>query len=232
MSGSRQDGFSLIELMIALAISGIIMGSLYTGYATQRNMYNSRDAIAEMQQHLRGSTIVVGSDLRMAGYNGSDTCTGTGFTAATSTTLTFVTCADDDLEDNDNDGFIDELGESARITYDLYDAYGDGVNDLGRQVGTAASSKRALAERVERIEFSYTLADGTVPPQPVVLTPAQRKNIRSIQISILARSGRQDMGFTDTSTYTSASGAVWGPYNDHVRRRLLTTTINCRNMGL
>ena len=42
------------------------------------------------------------------------------------------------------------------------------------------------------------------------------------------------MGFTDRQVYrplsNASSGVEWGPYNDHIRRELVTTTVLCRNM--
>ncbi|MGD9662582.1 MAG: hypothetical protein AB7U63_15045 [Porticoccaceae bacterium] len=51
-----------------------------------------------------------------------------------------------------------------------------------------------------------------------------------MQISLLARADRPDTQFTNTETYTTASGAVWGPYNDNFRRRFQIITVQCRNM--
>ncbi len=36
----------------------------------------------------------------------------------------------------------------------------------------------------------------------------------------------------ETLLGTLPSGANWGPYNDDFRRRLLSTTVKCRNIGL
>lgn len=215
------DGFTLIELMIAMVVSLFIMISVFSAYSTQRKMYDAQDAIAEMQQNLRYAVTVMGRELRMAGYNASQNCKNTGITAATATSVSFTYCVDDDNEDNNGDGVVDEDGESKQITYDLYDAYADGVNDIGRQVGAL---KRALAENIEGLEFIYKDGNNNLT--------GTLKDIRSIEISILARSDRVDLGYTDTTNYTTPSGGGWAAYNDNIRRRLLTTTVQCRNMGL
>ncbi len=117
--------------------------------------------------------------------------------------------------DADSDGIVDDLD-------------GDGIqNDvasLGRDTGGGFES---ITENIQAIEFYYTLANGTA-----TTTPATVADVRSIQISLLARAGKSDRNFNNTQSYTTPSGAVWGPYGDNFRRRLLTTTVKCRNMGL
>jgi type IV pilus assembly protein PilW len=56
------------------------------------------------------------------------------------------------------------------------------------------------------------------------------KHIRAIKIWILARSNRQDSKHNNTNTYTVGSQVITP--NDKFYRRLLTTTVTCRNMGL
>jgi type IV pilus assembly protein PilW len=163
-------------------------------------------------------------EIRMAGYD-PYVDSGAGITAAVGNTLTFTLVADNDSYDNDNDTITDEIGELKTIQYDLYDAYSDGDNDIGRKVG---AKKRAAAENIEEIEFLYTLADGTD-----ATAPANPSEIRSVQITILARAEHEDSKFSNSKTYyTTPLGVDWGPYNDGFRRRLLSTTVKCRNMGL
>lgn len=56
------------------------------------------------------------------------------------------------------------------------------------------------------------------------------ESIRAVKIWILARSQHQDKGYTDKKTYAVANQRITP--NDGYRRRLLTTTVKCRNMGL
>lgn len=236
LQGDSELGFTLIELLIAMLISGIVMASIYSAFQSQQNTYVVQDQVAEMQQNIRAGMNIMVREIRMAGYDPEDEA-GATITTATSTSLTFTMVADSDGEDNDNDGTVDEAEELKTITYDHYDAYGDGDNDIGRQVGAAASTKRAIAENIDAIEFYYTLSDGTQ-----TLAPANPDDIRSIQISVVARANHPDSKFTNTQTYVSASGATFdlngtaaglgNPANDNFRRRQLTTTVQCRNMGL
>ncbi len=220
---NNQKGFTLIEVMISLLISGIVMISIYSVFQSQQDSYVAQDQVAEMQQNIRAGVDMMLREIRMAGYDPDDLGTA-GITIATPTSVTFTLVADDDGVDNNSDGKIDESGELKTIQYDLYDAYGDGDTDLGRQIGATATSKRPLAENIDNLEFRYLDSSGN--PTAVL------NNIRSIQLSILARADRPDRKILNTLSNTAKSGAVWGPYNDNFRRRISTTTVKCRNLGL
>ncbi|MGD9824794.1 prepilin-type N-terminal cleavage/methylation domain-containing protein [Desulfobacter sp.] len=217
-------GFTLIEVLVVLAISGILLGGVYAQFTSQQASYQAQDQVVEMQQNLRAGISYMAQELRMAGYDPYSSGRA-GIETANLTTVVFTYVADDDGLDNDNaDGDndtstgADETGELQTITFDLYDAYGDGDNDIGRQVG---GIKRAIAENIEELEFRYLNSDGAVVTKP--------DDIKTVQISLLARVGKPDRNFSSNKTYTSASGDVWGPYNDRFRRRFQIVTIYLRN---
>lgn len=54
--------------------------------------------------------------------------------------------------------------------------------------------------------------------------------IRAVKIWLLARTGKVDRGFTNSSVYVVSNQQL--QYNDNFRRRLFTTAISCRNMTL
>ena len=62
------------------------------------------------------------------------------------------------------------------------------------------------------------------------LTPILPQDIRAVRIWILSRADREDPDFRNTKTYVVGSQVITP--NDGFRRRLLTTTVQCRNMGL
>ena len=230
---SGQFGFTLIELLITLAISGILMTSVYAAFQVQQDSYLAQEQVAEMQQNVRAGLDLMVSELRMAGYD-PDSLGVAGITVANASDITFTLVADDDGDDNNNDGIVDEAGELKTIQYNLYDAYGNGNLDLGRLVGAVATTRRAVSENIDALEFNYLDSAGAVT---AVLT-----DIRNIQISILARVGNPDRKFNNNQTYTPASGFVWdlngasagngNPPNDNFRRRFQIMTVKCRNMGL
>lgn len=55
------------------------------------------------------------------------------------------------------------------------------------------------------------------------------KNIKAIQVWILARSNRPDLKYINTQQY-SVGNQVIGPMNDSYRRWLLTEVLHCRNL--
>ena len=219
----NHQGFTLVELLIAMAVSSIVLAGIYSSYNSQQKAYVTQQQVVDMQQNLRTAMHIMGREIRIVGFDPRGD-SNAGIISATGNTFQFTFVADNDLSDNDNDGETDETGELETIEYDLYDAYDDGDNDIGRKVG---SVKRSVAENIENMEFYYTLSDNTQST-----TPANIDQIRSVQITILARTAEPIRGFTDTKTYPTPSGAFWGPFNDHYKRDILRATFKCRNLGI
>lgn len=213
-------GFTLVEIMVAMAISGIVMASVYIAFLSQQNSYLAQEQVAEMQQNIRAGVNIMVREIRMAGFDPSGT-KNYNVLAASNNSFSFTA-------DINMDGGAPGAGET--FLYELYDTGADGINDALRRTPGANTVAFAVAENIEQLEFSYTLEDGTQTTAP---TASQLSEIRNVQISILARAGKPDQNFLNTATYTTASGAVWNPTpDDNFRRRLLTTTVQCRNMGL
>ncbi len=212
---STEDGFTFIELLIGLAITGIISVAILSSFQSQQRSYITQENVAAMQQNLRAGMDMMVREIRMAGFDptGKDVA---GFESAGSNVLIFSI-------DGNGDEDIDDSNEY--IAYSLYTS--NGIQKMGRKSVITAVANQPVADNIEALEFFYTLADSSQ-----ILNPADLTAIRSVRVTMLARTEKQDPNFMNTRTYTTPGGQNWGPYNDNFRRRLLTTSVKCRNMGL
>ena len=106
----REAGFTLVELMIALFISGLVMAALVTIYTAQTRAYSKHDDIADIQQNLRGALAILPREIRLAGCDPEETG-GPGILVAARNRLQFTldvrgnatnaTSADGDTDDTD-----------------------------------------------------------------------------------------------------------------------------------
>jgi type IV pilus assembly protein PilW len=200
-------GFTLAELLVGLFVSGIVMTTILSAYYSQNKSYAVQDQIAAMVQNLRAAMDIMIRETRMAGYDPTGTANA-GIVVADSTSLTIT-------EDMDGDGSI--TGDES-ITYALADSDGDGDNDLER-------NSNLIAENIDALDFVYLDENDSPTGVP--------DEIRSIQITMVAKTGKADRGYHDTIVYTRQGGAdIFGPANDGFRRRRLTAEVKCRNMGL
>jgi prepilin-type N-terminal cleavage/methylation domain-containing protein len=103
----NERGFTLIELMIALAIAGILLVSIYNLYISQSTTYTVQEQVSDMQQNARVAMDIVSRHIRMAGFgqpgwttiNGTSGITYKGISVADGgtgnpDTLTIVGCID------------------------------------------------------------------------------------------------------------------------------------------
>ena len=221
------EGFTLIEILISIAIAGIVMGGIYSTYYSQQKAYVAQDQVAMMQQNLRAAMYYMEREIRMAGYDptggaGSrieDMGWDAGANRYTSINITM------DLTDNagtgDADGDTDDSNED--ITYSLYDSGGDGDMDLGRKVG--AGNNQPVAENIDALDFVYLDESGNLT--------ATASEVKSVQISLVARTGLGDKGYVNRSSYQNQSGTeILAAQDDTFRRKLLTAEVRCRNLGL
>lgn len=222
---TANKGFTLIEVLVAMLISGIVIASVYSAFQSQQNAYIAQDQVVEMQQNIRAGVNLMIKEIRMAGYDPQGAGSYGIIAGSDADTFNFTA-------DVNDDGGVPGSGET--FLYELYDTDGDGKNDSLRRT----SGGPPVAENIEQLEFVYLDSSGT--PIAVPLTLVSAESVRSVQISFLAKADKPDRNFINTMTYTPASGNTWDlngviPGNapdDNFRRRLLITSVVCRNMGL
>ncbi|HSO20580.1 MAG TPA: prepilin-type N-terminal cleavage/methylation domain-containing protein, partial [Desulfosarcina sp.] len=126
---ANQDGFSLIELMVAMALTGVVLAGIYGAYQDQLRTSITQERIVDMNQNLRVAMMIIERELRMGGANPTGDAPA-GFTTAAANTLTIamddggtLNQAASDGVDNDDDGMTDESAT------DGVDNDGDGLTD-------------------------------------------------------------------------------------------------------
>ena len=189
-------GFTLIELMIAMAVGLVLLAAVYSVFILQNKELNKQEQIAVMQDNARMAMDMMTREIMMAGYAGYNStsilprCEGTttptnapcvGITAANANTISFAMDVNDDSNSGSADGDRDDANEN--ITYDLYTS--GGVQVLGRKSSTTAN-RQPVVEYVSALVFSYLPATGTTPTTNLA-------NIRRIQISVTTKTASIDL---------------------------------------
>lgn len=223
MEDNRQKGFTLIELMVAMAISGMLMAVVAMAYTGQSRSNNAVQDMASLQQDMRSALQLMAREIRMAGYDPTGKA-GAGISLATSTNLQFT----QDIGDGAG-------GDSDEDTADANENIRYAINtngDLGRETG-GAGGLQPVTENIDQLMYEYYLDDETWVAQAT--TPADRAKIRAVKIIIRGHSARQTAGAVDTSTFippiASAAPPDWTPASPgNFHWRMMSLIVQCRNL--
>ena len=187
-------GFTLVEMLVALAVASIVLAVIFGVYASLMRSYTTQNVAAEVQQVVRAGIDYMAEDIMMAGFNPRN-----GSIVA-----------------------IEEAGSTRiRVRYDrntdLQDAtpnFGDVAYEFNvgdsRIDQTEAGSTQPYIDNVTNLTFTYRDADGQDlindlgKPDPITAL-ADRTDIRTVEISITVQepAGRDK---TVDRTYTTR---VW-----------------------
>ncbi|OYW15343.1 MAG: hypothetical protein B7Z46_00605 [Hydrogenophilales bacterium 12-64-6] len=74
---NSQAGFSLVELMVAITIGFIVIGAVGYLYIGSRGAFRTADNMSRMQETARYAMDTLTRDIRMAGYRGCASGSGT-----------------------------------------------------------------------------------------------------------------------------------------------------------
>jgi len=143
MTKNKECGFTLIELMIAMAILTMVMASVYGVYIASSRTATIQNASAAAQQSARLGIELMAQDIRMAGFDPLGTA-GAAIVISQPGKIQVTS-------DKNSDGSINDTGFE-RISYDL------SGTDLRRILyeGTARQSVQPLIENVTDLVFTYS----------------------------------------------------------------------------
>ena len=245
------NGFTLIELMVGLALAGIIMAGVAATFHMQARSHITQLEVTDTVQSARAAMYFLERELRMAGADPTEKA-DSGILVASSDEIRFtmdITGGQWDGEDNDFDGqkdggdpdeerFGDGEVNVATRTEDNDEDIRYGINsngELGR-ANNGGAVLQAVAENIEVLDFVYRDSDGNVlsPGGGWSLSTAQIDDIRSIDVSIIAVSDEPKLmvKHLDDNTYRNSNNEViLAAPNDNLRRVHLTSRIYCRNQA-
>jgi type IV pilus assembly protein PilW len=219
---TSNHGFTMIELLVAMAMTSVVATGVYSVFFSQQKSYMTQDQVAFMQQNLRGGMDLMEREIRMAGFDPTGTAKA-GIVTAQANSIRITKDTTDNAGTGDPDGDVGDVNED--ITYSLLDVDGDGVNDLVRN-DAKNPGNQMVAQDIDALNLVYLDKDGN--------PTATLSDIRSVQIALLARSHRKERGYTNTTIYKNERGDTifTPPPGDHYRRSILRTEVKCRNLGL
>ena len=192
------SGFTLIELMVSIAIGLVVLASVATTFTSQTRAYSAQEQINQMEQNLRGALDIMTREIKMAGYrpNGG---TVTGVVSYSSTSLTIQA-------DVDGNGTLLASGTGSDTANEQIAYVYDSVNKkITRQVGGGTAT--TLAENISAFTFTYYQSSGAT-----LATSAS--NIRRIKIALTGITAKPDPGYSSNGGYRTLDlSAIVTPIN-------------------
>jgi prepilin-type N-terminal cleavage/methylation domain-containing protein len=208
----NQDGFTLVELMVAMSIFLLILVGVFQVFDPSHSAYQASESKLGVQQNARVAMDRMARQIRMTGYFPENVDTNPGndianpVQAASDTALAVA-------------GDLDGTGASMVYTFCLDSA---GLRLVRGAIGTGASytcsNGQVMAESVTALRFAYfDSANNPIPNPPATpynldnqalggapafVTTAERAAVRRIVISVTAR---ENVPNQPAQTYTLAS---------------------------
>ena len=168
---------------MALAISSIVMGAIYSVFTITNKNFTTQNVAAGVQQSLRSAIGLMSRDIRLAGMDpiGTDNF---GIEYASATKIRFTLDSKDSVTHEFN-GVVDEA-KFEQVTYDLQGT--QIIQTLDETVTTTTPDAAALINNITELKFEYfdaangNLIDyGLTPPR---VPNDKLADIRSVDITV------------------------------------------------
>jgi type IV pilus assembly protein PilW len=212
MLETNENGFTMIELLIAMALTGLVMTGVSRVYSQQVAVNNTQNIVRDMQQNIRSAMYYMETEIRMAGLDPSGNA-GAGVELAETgeVTVSADIGGPGAIPGDPNEFFNGAVDADERVSYRLdTDADRNGICDNLEAFGTAPCNlvrvsngvTSVIAQNIDALDFEYLGVDSTDPTCendcPIVgntglpgrpITNGRLDDIRAIQITVVARAG-------------------------------------------
>jgi type IV pilus assembly protein PilW len=251
----RGRGFTLVEVMVAIAIGLFLTAVVANLFVNSRSAYNTTDEISRMQENMRFAYQLLTRTVHLAGYRASPNVTAIGEFGLFVGGATALDGTNDDVNGSDTlivryqgsgngtpDGSVvdcsgAEIRNDEMVTNLFYVGQRpDGVLALfcDRSTAGVAATQFEIVPDVQAMHILY--GEDTDNPTDAVADRyvarggvGNMDNVVAVRIALLFQTpnagSRNDL---DARVY-DLNGAAAGPFNDTRVRRLVTWNLNLRN---
>lgn len=243
---SKLSGFSLVELMVAMAIGLVLIVAIAAAFVGARGTHKAQDDTARMQENIRFASATLERVIRMAGYRSNPGIRASDVFAAPNQALLGVEgggVVNDQLTVRfQGDGrpipggsIANSPGNCAGTTtaFGVISSNVFSITTDAQGVPWLSCNGQTLVPDVQAMQILYgeDLSGAAQTSAQRYVTAAQVSDfnrVTSVRIYLLIRSATASAPTTDTSTYRLAE-TMLGPFDDRRVRRVVTLTIAVRN---
>ncbi len=175
MSNENQLGFTMIELLISMAIGVAIIATLTNTFVTQRQSYDVQQQITGAVQTARAAMDMMSREIRLAGYDPLNS----GFNGITY-----------DVDQLQIKADLDGSGSPTQSNEDITYKHDSSAVRVTRDTGGGA---QPFAENAQEFTFAYLDADGAATTLSA--------NIRQVRISLTIRTEEADAKYGENGGY-------------------------------
>lgn len=216
-----QTGFTLVEVLVTLAISGIVLVGVYNLFDTHNRLAAIQEENTLRQQELLASMTRITGRLRMCGYSpvgnptynfGFENHPGVGnpdYGRVTNGTAIYCTrdTPNNATDENSADGFFNATTQDEMIGYRINVDGNGNANPDDKLREYRYPYWQELATNINSIQFVYYDKNGNIINTP----SANPKDIRSVQVTLTAKPLPNRVG-------------------QKIQNRFMSTTVQCRNI--
>ena len=221
----KREGFTLVELLVAMTLSIVVILAIYTVYINQIHAANAQERILTMRQNWRAAHFGVGQELMKAGYSSKlGSSLKPGFIEASKSAMKFSYV-------DDTSGTLIE--ESLALVDQNQDGHMEVVRTTAPAGNTTASVARVIADNIETLEFIYALDNNQTTWTP---SATEMKQIHGVRVTVVARTLRQVSGYPTPKSLslpfpTGESSNEIAYSDDGIYRQMVTGFFKCRNIA-
>ncbi len=148
-----RKGFTLVEMLIAMAVGSIVMVSIYTAYVNHQRSHVTQQLVVDMQQNARAALALMKREIRLMGYD----------PAATDGIDNDGTAGIDDAAESSGAGIAEAQDNLIQFSADLnYDGDTADANEIitYQLVGTDLQRNgQFVAYDIEAVGFAFAFDD-------------------------------------------------------------------------
>lgn len=209
----RKQAFTIIEMLVAMAILGIVIGLVAQYFVRQNELTRQAQAKSEVQDKVRTVMQLITQDLQLAGAS--------QYVDSSGTTSNLLSCPGGGCLSGSSSGLKDSLelsyvtslrpaGEACRRV--SYTFSGNTLQRVEATCGSALPDPVELASNILALDIQYVCSNGNRLDNYPDTTNCDPKYAypRSARVSVVGRSDAPYPG-TSTGTYTTLTGTLTCP---------------------